>query len=138
MDTRELLMMNLADFRRMESLAEEQESKLAVGDAKGFFRASGRRDALQEEIQKRSEKIRGLLRRGARGPEDKRLLELEKEIQEAASRLMEANKRIRALAEDKRNEALQDVMQLKQGRQGLRGYAKRPGRVPPRFLDRKG
>jgi hypothetical protein len=137
MEVVELLEMNLADFRTIEGLAIEQESKLAKGAAEEFTRASQRRDTIQESIQKRSEKIRALLNESTGAAVDSRVWELKEEIGSVASRVAEIDTKILALAEEERDRALRDVMQLKQGRQGLKGYVKRPG-AAPRFLDKEG
>ena len=137
MNTIDILEIKKNNLRKMKSLADEQEQLLSEDKMKEFFILSGRRERIKGEIDSDQKKYKHLFDKADK-KERAMISEINREISEIISSIMEVDKKIEKMIAHEKEELLSEIKGLKKGRTAVKGYGHKKGPAEARFITRVG
>ena len=133
LNTIELLEIKKNNFKKIKSLANQQEELVLSDRMQEYLYLSAKRDRIKNEIESDHKKYSSVFEKADR-KERKMAMTINKEISEVIESIMDIDKRIEKLISEKRTEVLDEIKGLKKGRTAVKGYGSKKAQPQPRFI----
>ena len=125
------------DFIKIRDIALQQEELLTGDNVDEYISLWEKREQIRNEIEADQKKYRSDFDKTTKR-EREIAASINREISEAIESIMDLDKRVEALARDKREGYLTGITGLKRGRTEVKSYGSRQGQVNPRFIKTTG
>jgi oligoendopeptidase F len=129
----EILEIKKNNFKKLKTLADQQEKLLNEDRMQNYIELSAERDLFKNEIDSDDKKYRNLIEKADR-KEREMAVSINMEISEVIESILDVDKRIEQLVREKRKEVLDEIKGLKKGRTAVNGYGHKKAHSQPRFI----
>ena len=129
----ELLETKKNKFEKIKTLADQQEKFVCDNLLQEYLQLFAKRDLIKNEIESDNKKHRYIFEKSDR--KDREMaMSINREISEIIESIMDIDKRIEQLVNEKRTEVLDEIKGLKKGRTAVNGYGNKKAQTQPRFI----
>ncbi|MBN2420491.1 MAG: flagellar protein FliT [Deltaproteobacteria bacterium] len=129
----ELLEIKKNRFEQIKALADRQEKLVCDDLIREYLQLFAKRDLIKNEIESDNKNYKYILEKADKKDREK-IMSMNKEISEVIESILDVDKRIERLINEKRTEVLDEIKGLKKGRTAVKGYGNKKAQPVPRFI----
>ena len=129
----ELLEQKKNNFKKIKTLADQQERMVCDDHMQEYLQLSVKRDLIKNEIDADNKKYRYIFENAGK-KEREMTMPINREISEVIESIMEADKRIERLVSENKKDIVEEIKGLKKGRTAVKGYGNKKTQKHPRFI----
>ena len=129
----EILELKKINFEKIKSVADQQEKLVCDGLMQDYLQLSVKRDRIKNEIDSDSKKYRYGFEKAAK-KEREMAMSINKDISEVIESIMDVDKRIEQLINEKKKDVIDEIKGLKKGRTAVKGYSSKKKHIQARFI----
>ena len=129
----ELLESKKDNFEKIKDLAVRQEKLVNDDLMRDYLQLSEKREHLKNEIDAENKKYRHLVE-GAGKKEKEKATSINRKISEVIESIIDVDKRIEKLVNEKKKDVLDEIKSLKMGKTAVKGYGNKKAQAQPRFI----
>ena len=129
----ELLEMKRNNFKKIKTLADQQEKVVCDNLMQEYLQLSVKRDYLKNEIDSDNKKYRHVFEKADR-KEKEMAMSINRDISDVIESIMDVDKRIEQLVNEKKKDVLDEIKGIKKGRTAVKGYRHKKAQAQPRFI----
>lgn len=137
MDILEILEIKKNNFEKIKSLADQQEILVCDDLMQDYLLLSDKRDRIKNEIDSDNKKYRHVFEKANRN-EKEIAMAINGEISKVIESIMDVDKRIEQLVNEKKKGIIDEIKGLKKGRKAVKGYGNKKVHARPRFIQKVG
>ena len=129
----ELLELKKNNFEKIKTIADQQEKLVCDDLMQDYLQLSVKRDRIKSEIDSDSKKYRYVFEKAER-KEKEMAMAINRDISEVIESIMDVDKRIEQLINEKKKDVLDEIKGLKKGRTAVKGYGSKKKLAQAKFI----
>ena len=133
MNAIDLLVMKKNNFKKIKSIADQQEELLIEDRIEEYLSLSAKRDRIKGEIESGQKKYKSVLEKPDRKEKELAMI-INREIAEIIESIMDVDKKIELLIRDKKDSVLNEIKGLKKARTAVKSYGNKKPQIESRFI----